>query len=420
MKQDTSSARVERSAPRATPAHLPAVAASLVAIWAATQAACAPPDQVELGAPRVVSAPFQPAPDGLTDSLRFDGVSVSGGMRTPGASAGGTSLAGAGLTGAARWAQLPVAWSNPTGWELVEPPRSSMRLVDFQVGAAECTVTALPGGGTLESNVTRWCTQMGIEPLSPQAVAQLPQMRLLGAPATYVDLEGNYSNMGAPPVPDARMIGLILIQEPDPALQSDGFAFIVKLAGPKSDVDAAEGLFADFCSSLQSVTPGAGGPRNPAPAADRRRVDGSSQTSGSAAAAESTGTAAGGRDSGGGLSWQLPAGWTRGPERSMRVATFLDPDGIPCTLSIFGGTLEDNAVRWLKEVQQDLPPDGLASFPRIPSLGTEALLIEAAGDHSGMGGALTPDAFLLGTMCDIGGALVFVKYVGSLRQEGSR
>lgn len=399
-----------RRAPGAQRASAPGLVAALALAGALT--ACSPPDEVDLGEPTMAAAGFLPAPDGITDARRFDGVPVSGGMRAPGAPQDGSSLKGAGLVGADRWAQIPVAWSNPTGWELVEPPRSSMRLIDFQVGGAECTVTALPGGGTLESNVTRWCNQMGVEPLSPAAVAQLPQMRLLGAPATYVDLQGSYSNMGAPAVPEARLIGLILIQEPNPALQSDGFAFFVKLAGPKVDVDAAEGLFADFCSSLQSVTPGSGGPRNAQPGADRRRMEGQ----GASAPAPSPD----GRDSGGGLSWKLPEGWTRGPERTMRVATFIDPAGVPCTLSIFGGTLVDNAVRWLGELGQQLPPDGLDSFPRIPSLGTEAVLIEAAGDHSGMGGAQTPDAYLFGTMCDIGGALVFVKYVGARAQVEPR
>ncbi|MHC4376636.1 MAG: hypothetical protein ACYS26_08565 [Planctomycetota bacterium] len=413
MNQDHKRGRAPqraRRAPSARGASAGAIAAGLALAGVLT--ACGPSAEVDLGEPTVVAAGFQPAPDGVTDAGRFDRVPVSGGMRMPGTPDGGSSLKGTGLTGADRWAQIPVAWSNPTGWQLVEPPRSSMRLIDFQVGGAECTVTALPGGGTLESNVTRWCTQMGIEPLSAAAVARLPQMRLLGAPATYVDLEGSYSNMGAPAVPDARLIGLILIQEANPAMQSDGFAFFVKLAGPKADVDAAEGLFADFCSSLQSVTPGNGGPRNFDPGTDRRRMEGQAPTSGA--------PSPDGRDSGGGLSWKLPEGWTRGPERTMRVATFIDPDGVPCTLSIFGGTLVDNAVRWLGELGQDLPADGLASFPRIPSLGTEALLIEAAGDHSGMGGAVTADAFLYGTMCDIGGALVFVKYVGPRAQVEPR
>lgn len=374
--------------------------------------ACGPPDRVDLGEPTLAAAGYESIPEVVTDGDRFDGVDVAGGMRTAGPADGGRNLKGSGLAGAARWAELPIAWSNPTGWQLVEPPRSSMRLIDFQIGAAECSVTALSGGGTLENNLERWCGQMGIEPLSAEAIAALPQMRLLGAPATYVDLSGSYSNMGAPVVPDARLIGLILIQEPNPAMQSDGFAFFVKLAGPKSDVDAAEVRFADFCSSLQSVLPGTGGPRNGAPGLDRRRMD--------RPAADPARAAPTGRDSGGGLSWELPAGWTRGPDRTMRVATFIDPEGVPCTLSIFGGTLVDNAVRWLGELGQELPPDGLASFPRIPSLGTEALLIEAAGNHSGMGGAVTTDAFLYGTMCDIGGGLVFVKYVGPRAQVEPR
>ena len=96
----------------------------------------------------------------------------------------------------------------------------------------------------------------------------------------------------------------------------------------------------------------------------------------------------------------------------MRVATFMDPSGESCTLSIFGGTYSSNAARWLGEVGQQLPPDGVSAFPRIPSLGREAILIEAAGDHTGMGGVRTPEAYLLGTMCDLGGQMVFLKYVG--------
>ena len=70
----------------------------------------------------------------------------------------------------------------------------------------------------------------------------------------------------------------------------------------------------------------------------------------------------------GGVSWTAPDGWTKGPERAMRAATYRifaaagDLEDAECTVFYFGvnqgGTVQANVVRWFSQFKQ---PDGQPS-----------------------------------------------------------
>ena len=148
----------------------------------------------------------------------------------------------------------PFRWKVPEGW--TENSSSRMRLINLSFGPngeGECYLTALPGeGGGIPMNVNRWRGQMGLEELSDEAIAELPEKTLLGMAAKFVDLKGDFGGMsfpGAPPSPkksDYRLLGLVQQQPP--------FTFFVKMTGPAALVAANEEAFNSFC---QSITIGA-------------------------------------------------------------------------------------------------------------------------------------------------------------------
>jgi hypothetical protein len=145
----------------------------------------------------------------------------------------------------------PFRWETPEGW--TELKATQMRVINFQFGAdgeGQCYLTALSGGGGgMVANVNRWRGQMGLDPLPDEEMAALEERTLLGAPAKYVDIEGDFGGMSFPGAPaadskkDYRLIGLIQVQDP--------FTFFIKMTGPKALVAEHEPAFRRFCESIK-------------------------------------------------------------------------------------------------------------------------------------------------------------------------
>lgn len=120
-----------------------------------------------------------------------------------------------------------------------------------------------------------------------------------------------------------------------------------------------------------------------------------------------------------GFTWELPEGWSQGPDSPMRLATFLiqsDPRA-ECVLSTLhgdAGGLEANVNRWRGQLgQPPLTPEEIAALPRWPVLGADAAVVEAAGPYTSMGGGTIDDALLLGVVCPMEGSTFFVKMTGT-------
>jgi hypothetical protein len=143
----------------------------------------------------------------------------------------------------------PLRWETPEGW--TELDSTQMRVVNLRFGPdgeGECYLSILPGaGGGMGGNINRWAGQMGVEPLSPEALAALPKKEIFGREAPFVDFEGIYKGMGnIEPIAEARMLGTVLADEQ--------LTFFVKLVGPAPLVEAEEKNFERFCASLRIVT----------------------------------------------------------------------------------------------------------------------------------------------------------------------
>ncbi len=144
-----------------------------------------------------------------------------------------------------------LAWDVPEGWTQVAP-RGMMRLINLRFGegeVGECYLTILPGaGGGLPANVGRWYRQMGMEPPSEAEVAALPAASLMGRTGVAVDIEGTFTGMGAPPLPNARLIGRMLAPQ---ASGENSFSMTIKMTGPAEMVAANLEKFEQFCDSLK-------------------------------------------------------------------------------------------------------------------------------------------------------------------------
>jgi len=78
-----------------------------------------------------------------------------------------------------------------------------------------------------------------------------------------------------------------------------------------------------------------------------------------------------------------------------------------------GGGVVANINRWRDQMGAEVLSEAqIAALPRIPFLGGEAVLVEIPGAYVGMGDADVPAALLLGAVCMLEDASVFVKMTG--------
>lgn len=317
----------------------------------------------------------------------------------------------------------------PPGWQ--PAPTSSMRLVNFVVPnetggePAEAYVTVLGGdGGGVEANVNRWRQQMGQDPLSPDEIAQLPTIELLGRDALYLHVDGAYTGMrGETNIEDASMLGAIFI--------AGGRAVFVKMTGPSDLVHQEEEHFKRFVNSLTPA--GAQPPEQPATqSADagdlpegHPPIEGAGTgSSDSAGLPPGHPPVDGGMDQSGSgfdpaaLSWKAPEGWDRGRESQMRLATYLagENDGVETAVYVFPGDtggVEANVNRWLEQIgQEPIPPDAIEALPTVTVLGVDAPLVEGQGTYTGMGGQENEGYGLLGAIVPLESHSLFIKMTG--------
>lgn len=141
------------------------------------------------------------------------------------------------------------SWVIPNGWTDVSHKTggAGMRLIDLRFGPnqeGECFLSMIQGSaGGLDANLNRWRKQMGQADYSSEEIAALPKKSLLGQEATYVDFEGDFTNIGsAGALKGYRLVGLIH--------QAPAFSLFVKMTGPKELVEANLAAFEEFANSI--------------------------------------------------------------------------------------------------------------------------------------------------------------------------
>lgn len=138
------------------------------------------------------------------------------------------------------------AYTTPDGWTQQAP--SSMKLLSFAIGSppeliSELSVSAFPGdvGGQL-ANINRWRRQVGLGPISPEAMEEFVSAVLVSGKAAWqVDFTGpagTGQNGGA-----ARVVAT--------AVSHNGQTWFFKLMGNDSALEDEVGRYADFLKSVQ-------------------------------------------------------------------------------------------------------------------------------------------------------------------------
>jgi hypothetical protein len=138
-----------------------------------------------------------------------------------------------------------LKWIVPAGW-VQKGGKTSFREVTFapaEGSNTECYISKLGNlGGGMKPNLDRWAGQMGAEPLSEEAIAALPKIRVLGKESPLVELKGTYRDMSGGSHPDSIMLGTISEVGTD--------AYFIKMVGPAAEVEAQKAGFTAFCESL--------------------------------------------------------------------------------------------------------------------------------------------------------------------------
>jgi hypothetical protein len=139
-----------------------------------------------------------------------------------------------------------LEWDVPDGWRLA--PDRPMRLVTYTMGATgetECYVSVFAdSAGGLEANINRWLAQLGREPLTAAAIADLPAIEILGRQCPLVQATGAYTGMMGFAKPGYALLGAV-------CLLPEGGSIFVKMIGPEAEVLAEVDRFAAFCKSLR-------------------------------------------------------------------------------------------------------------------------------------------------------------------------
>ncbi|MBI3272935.1 MAG: hypothetical protein HYZ53_28360 [Planctomycetes bacterium] len=305
-----------------------------------------------------------------------------------------------------------IAWDLPPGWR--QKPASAMRQGDFAIDArpaVDCYVSMLPGeAGGAAANINRWRKQMSLPPLEAAAVAALPRRKLLGQDAYYVEVAGTFGGMRGDRKDEGyKLAGAIA--------EARGVAIFVKMVGPAADVDAELPNLERLCATLRANVP-AGAHAGGGAGVDVRPVAGGGGGGGGGGTGSAPPHAGAGSAEGGNLAWDVPEGWQRGPDRTMRLVTFVAAAApeVECYLSLLPGAaggVDANLNRWREQMGQPaLKEAELSELPRLPVLGHPSPLLEVRGVFRGMGGGPKENYALLGLICDLGGQMLFAKMTG--------
>lgn len=136
-------------------------------------------------------------------------------------------------------------WQVPDTWTEGRP--TPMRAGNFGVADnpnVECYLTVLTGmAGGILANVNRWRQQMGLPDINQEAVDALPTIEMLGQPACFLDIEGDFTGMSGRHEPGYRMLAVICVLDDE--------TVFVKMTGPADAVQAEKERFLAFCASLE-------------------------------------------------------------------------------------------------------------------------------------------------------------------------
>ena len=225
-----------------------------------------------------------------------------------------------------------IFWIVPPGWEQL--PGDAMRMasmrVDPSVPDVQLTVIPLgPESGEVLPNINRWEKQLGLPPTPAEQLGTVTQLRVIGGE------RGAVADLRAMPGAEPRM-RMIAAMVPH-----DDRVWFFKLSGPDPVIEKQVKSFNLFLDSIRF-----------APAATQPSVAQQPDT--------------------GELHFDTPAGWTKQPEKQMRVASFFAGEGNATEIIITRlpaggvGGMSDNINRWRGQI--GLPPAAEQEQPQVSAV----------------------------------------------------
>lgn len=345
-----------------------------------------------LGAPREVSSAQRPITWGADDKTRLMLPDMS--MR--GSSGGGGSSAPA--------YQAPT----PAGWTELPPNPSTFRHMLWQVGGSpetECYLTVAVGGGR-DANLNRWVSsQFGQAALTHEQVEALPVHQLMGKPAKLVELQGTFQGRSGAKN-DYAMLGLI-------SAEGDRVDTL-KLTGPAAIVLREKESFLRVAAAIEPKQASATGPAaEPQPSAPQQpQSQPQQQMPKDATHAGAVPPAAPQQGFNEFAASVVPAGWQSQQGTGMRLLRYQAGEKTEAYLGRIGGDLAALLDVWRGEMGlQAMTEAERAALPKVPMLGSEAVLLELQGEWRGMSGELKDAAMLVAAQKQ-GTGVVFAKMVG--------
>ena len=292
-----------------------------------------------------------------------------------------------------------MTWQGPIpeGWERLQPSR--FRVLHYGVKDQPdvvCYLTVLPRGDIVD-NVNRWRGEMGLDPAPPEATRALPEHPLAGKPAAFVHLKGNLRAMRSK-LDDAGLLGLVSA--------APGRVVTLKLTGPEAVVGQLEPTFLQLAASIRyavdtqkrsthhaphptTTTPTQAPPRTPAHGATSAKP----------------------------LAFDLPDGWSKGPDVPYASHVFQggpEEDRVRITITTLGGltgALDANIARWARQIGINVA-DATAN-DAIDVLGQAATLVHfESPDKEGRA--------ILGALLEEGGSTLVIKLTGSKTQVAAQ
>lgn len=363
---------------------IPAGCTLLAPVVLALLAGCST-EEPGLSAPREVAAAKRPIVWGADDKTRLMLPDMS--MR-----------GGAGSGSAASAYQAPT----PAGWTELPANPSTFRNMLWQVGGspeAECYLTVAVGGGR-DANLNRWVSsQFGQTALTHEQIEALPAHPLMGKPAKFIELQGTFQSRSGPKE-DYAMLGLI-------SAEGDRVDTL-KFTGPAAIVLREKESFLRVAAAIEpkpAAAPGAEPAPQPAEQAPQQMPKDAAHAGAVQPAAPQQGFAEFAAS-------VVPEGWQSQQGTGMRLLRYQAGEKTEAYLGRIGGDLAALLDVWRGEMGlQAMGQAERDALPKVPMLGTEAVLLELQGEWRGMSGELK-DAGMLVAAQKQGTGVVFAKMVG--------
>ena len=280
--------------------------------------------------------------------------------------------------------EFKMNFQLPEGWKELDP--IGMRDIDLRFGEDDAgEVSLVRASGSLEANVNRWRSQMGLEPDTPENIQALEERLLFGMlPSKLVKLDGDYTGFGKDQAAENyRMVGLVF--------SSAQGSIFVKMTGPRAEVEANEEKFFEFVQTIRPEQVGGSGqaPPPPPPTSNRESF----------------------------LSFTLPEGWKELEPTAFRDINlrFGDNDEAEVSLVRASGTLEANVNRWRSQMGLEAETaQNIQALEDRTLLGQlPSKLIELNGDYTGFGQSEPQkDYRMVGLVYSAPQGSIFVKMTG--------